>query len=247
MIYGSRLRPKPHFGALAYFRRKGPGNEAGAQARAKRLDGAAAARRKGPRGVCGAAALVARVRHGARYAAHPAPEDYWDTSHEIEVTAFEKGNSTGRFEDPIRAGTLIWPGSNATWDWSQTSKARLLEAHPELDLCVIGTVNKSVLRYGKPILGVRSSTDLRPGAAVFAIGNPAPDPQSLPSSLTTGIISALRGNLIQMTAPITHGSSGGALFDENGNLIGITAGGFESTHGLNFAIPADLIWNRYGR
>jgi hypothetical protein len=58
-------------------------------------------------------------------------------------------------------------------------------------------------------------------------------------------VSALRavpgGTVIQTTAPISAGSSGGGLFDESGTLIGITT--FQHRYGqnLNFAVPADWI------
>ena len=45
--------------------------------------------------------------------------------------------------------------------------------------------------------------------------------------------------VLQFTAPISHGSSGGALFDDTGNVIGITFAGIEDGQNLNFAIPAE--------
>ena len=63
-----------------------------------------------------------------------------------------------------------------------------------------------------------------------------------PLTLSKGIISAIRDQSkitqIQTDAFIIDGSSGGALLDMKGNLIGITTSGFEGTQ-LNFAIAAD--------
>ena len=63
-----------------------------------------------------------------------------------------------------------------------------------------------------------------------------------PLTLSKGIISAMRDKnkvtRIQTDAFIIQGSSGGALLDMQGNLIGITTSGFEGTQ-LNFAIAAD--------
>jgi serine protease Do len=54
--------------------------------------------------------------------------------------------------------------------------------------------------------------------------------------------------MIQMSVAIYHGNSGGGLFDEYGNLIGIpTRGYMEITQGFNFAVAADKIWTRYGK
>jgi serine protease Do len=82
---------------------------------------------------------------------------------------------------------------------------------------------------------------MRPGQKVFAIGAP----HGLDLTISDGIISSLRevdgGSLIQTTAPISPGSSGGGLFNESGRLIGIVT--FQDTTGqnLNFAAPAEWI------
>jgi len=73
----------------------------------------------------------------------------------------------------------------------------------------------------------------RIGDECFAVGNP----MGLSQSLSKGIISGFRedNHLIQTTAQITHGSSGGALFNNKGEVIGITSSGM-GTADLNFAI-----------
>ena len=91
------------------------------------------------------------------------------------------------------------------------------------------------------------------GASVFSIGYPRAFDIIGGSTVSQGIISGIRkdealpgqgevDSLIQTTAQITHGSSGGGLFDSKGNLIGITQGSFiadvEDLHAnLNKAIP----------
>lgn len=69
------------------------------------------------------------------------------------------------------------------------------------------------------------------GDDCFAIGNP----RGLTQTLSKGIISDYRDNYIQTTAQITHGSSGGALFNNDGEVVGITTMGFEDAD-LNFAL-----------
>ncbi len=69
------------------------------------------------------------------------------------------------------------------------------------------------------------------GEDVFAIGNP----RGLDYSLTRGIVSQFRdGGLIQIDATIDHGSSGGPLFNMNGEVVGVTTSGYENVD-LNFA------------
>ena len=78
-----------------------------------------------------------------------------------------------------------------------------------------------------------------PGARVYAIGSPLG--KSYQGTVSSGIISATRVmeglRYIQSDVSVTHGSSGGALLDENGAMIGITVAGDQRASGLNFFIP----------
>lgn len=70
------------------------------------------------------------------------------------------------------------------------------------------------------------------GEKVFAIGSP----KGLSNTLSSGEISGLRDKgLIQITNPIDHGSSGGALIDIHGEAVGITTGSISAASNLNFA------------
>lgn len=77
------------------------------------------------------------------------------------------------------------------------------------------------------------------GEKVFAIGSP----RGLENTFSSGEISQIRGdNLIQINVPIDHGSSGGALINEYGNVIGITMGGYDdSGANLNFAVNINVL------
>ena len=89
---------------------------------------------------------------------------------------------------------------------------------------------------------MRKYDTLNIGENVYALGSP----KGLDLSLSTGIISQLRegtnSRYIQTDAAFSPGSSGGGLFDSQGNLIGILTSKFttEGAEGLGFAIPADL-------
>ena len=80
-----------------------------------------------------------------------------------------------------------------------------------------------------------ASTLPRVGEDVFAIGAP----EGLEHTLSKGIVSAIRTDsgltLIQTTTQITHGSSGGPLFNMQGEVIGITSAGMGQAD-LNFAV-----------
>lgn len=114
--------------------------------------------------------------------------------------------------------------------------ATLVVADDVLDLCRL-----SVGGLDAPAVTIGSVADLRTGQKVYAIGAP----QGLELSLSDGLVSSLRdipgGTVIQTTAPISPGSSGGGLFDASGRLVGIMT--FQHRYGqnLNFAVPADWI------
>ena len=77
------------------------------------------------------------------------------------------------------------------------------------------------------------------GEKVYTIGSPL----GLENTFSSGEISQLRDdNLIQINAPIDHGSSGGALINEYGEVIGITTAGIESSGAnLNFAVDIKVV------
>ena len=86
---------------------------------------------------------------------------------------------------------------------------------------------------------------VRVGERVYAIGNP----RGLEQSISEGIVSGLReedGTLwIQHSAPISPGSSGGALISSRGELLGINSWFVRESQGLNFAVPASTLASAY--
>ncbi|MGM0882224.1 MAG: stalk domain-containing protein [Bacillota bacterium] len=104
----------------------------------------------------------------------------------------------------------------------------------EADLAIV----KTSIRTNIPPLRIGSSLKLAKGQAVVAIGNP----EGLQNTVSTGIVSGIRtmgaDRLIQITAPITNGSSGGPLFNRIGEVIGINTMGAEQGN-LNFSVPIE--------
>ncbi len=91
---------------------------------------------------------------------------------------------------------------------------------------------------GFSYLPIGDSRSLSTGATVFAIGSPL----GLDNTISQGIISnagrVIDGiSYIQTTAPISPGSSGGALINDKGELIGITSAYFADGQNLNLAVP----------
>lgn len=100
------------------------------------------------------------------------------------------------------------------------------------DICILPSQNPNA-KGAK--LG--NSDNLKLGEKVVAIGSPL----GLKNTVSEGIVSGFRKingyNFIQITAPISPGSSGGGLFNARGELIGITTLKNIDGESLNFAIP----------
>jgi len=86
-------------------------------------------------------------------------------------------------------------------------------------------------------LTLGNSDQIQVGEEVVAIGNPL----GLELTVSNGIVSGIRADeedkLLQITAPISRGSSGGPLFNMSGEVVGINALILEGGENLNFAIP----------
>lgn len=119
------------------------------------------------------------------------------------------------------------------------AEAELVASDPSYDKCIIEARSASLI----PVPGIRPFNELKVGERVYSIGTPS----GLEKTLAEGLISGLRTyekvKLIQTSAAISKGSSGGGLFDAKGNLIGITTMLLLSGQSLNFAIAASEFVN----
>jgi S1-C subfamily serine protease len=120
-------------------------------------------------------------------------------------------------------------------------QATLVGADPATDLAVI-RITSSKLPYAE--LG--DSAGLRVGQLVIAMGNPL----GFQSSVSSGVISALGRtlrsqdgrlieNIIQHTAPLNPGNSGGPLLDARGRVVGINTAIIALAQGIGFSIPSN--------
>ena len=86
-----------------------------------------------------------------------------------------------------------------------------------------------------------STSRLKVGDKVYVVGAP----KGLELTLSDGLISSLRpvigGQYLQITAPISPGSSGGGLFDDEGRLIGLPTFYLSEGQQLNFAVPVEWV------
>lgn len=117
----------------------------------------------------------------------------------------------------------------------------ILAYSKELDLAILQTTDDTGLQP----LKLGNSKDIKKGETVVAIGSPL----GIKNTVSTGVLSGrlMEDNMdvLQFTAPISSGSSGGALFDNHGNVIGITYASYIDGQNLNLAIPIELASDLY--
>ena len=102
----------------------------------------------------------------------------------------------------------------------------LLKTEPNDSLCPVNFSNR-VVEYGD---------------RVYAIGNSKGEGLCIVEGIVSDPRRRLEGkNYLMVSAPVTNGNSGGPLFDDNGDLIGIVARGRKDVVSMNYAIPNDVI------
>jgi len=115
--------------------------------------------------------------------------------------------------------------------------ASITIADEAYDLCQLSVGNG----FSAPAVEMGAMQYVRTGQKAFAIGAP----QGLELTISEGLVSAIResnvGKVIQTSAAISPGSSGGGLFNISGQLIGITSFQMRTGQNLNFAVPSDWI------
>lgn len=123
----------------------------------------------------------------------------------------------------------------------------IVAVNDHLDLAMIKLRGKDGEKF--PTVYIQSEEELAAGQDVFAIGAPL----GLERTLSRGVISTTQRSFegltyIQTDTQINPGNSGGPLFNDRGEVIGVTNMGIPLGEGLNFAIPAryvkDFIRNR---
>ncbi|MEW6245233.1 MAG: trypsin-like peptidase domain-containing protein [Nitrospirota bacterium] len=114
--------------------------------------------------------------------------------------------------------------------------ATLKDADYERDVCSL-----TVTGFDAPVVERGETQSLKIGQKVFAIGAP----YGLELTLSEGLISGLRdvpdGRVLQISAPISPGSSGGGLFGERGRLIGLPTFSLSGGQQVNFAVPVEWV------
>jgi trypsin-like peptidase len=97
-----------------------------------------------------------------------------------------------------------------------------------------------------PTVRLGDSDRVESGESVVVISSP----EGLTNSVTTGVVSGVRRlethRVFQITAPTSPGSSGGALFDSTGSVVGIVTYVLRSGQNINFAVPINYVRGMIG-
>ncbi|MGD6810253.1 MAG: trypsin-like peptidase domain-containing protein [Candidatus Bathyarchaeia archaeon] len=155
-------------------------------------------------------------------------------------------NCSGRMlvltNNHVISGTI---NITVTFTTGEVYAAMLVGANPNNDFAVL-SINESRNSY-KPLEIISSST-LKVGDPVVVVGTP----YGLAGSMSNGIVSALNrtlttstqstiGGVIQTTAPLNPGNSGGPLMNYQGQVVGIATAIAQESQGIGFAIPSDTM------
>lgn len=109
----------------------------------------------------------------------------------------------------------------------------ILAVSEEKDIAILKTNADPKLN----VLQIGDCDSMVKGENVVAIGNPEGFINIVSKGTYSGTTSEFGVNLLQFNASVSHGSSGGALFNDKGEVIGITSATYEGGQNLNFAIP----------
>ena len=116
----------------------------------------------------------------------------------------------------------------------------IIAKDPDLDIALIRTK-----RANLPVAALGNSTDAQPGRMVGLVGYPIPDQfddegLGLATSLTSGRVSSLREDAIEVTLQIVPGESGSPVFlADTGEIVGMAESRFDEERSIGFALPVE--------
>ena len=131
----------------------------------------------------------------------------------------------------------IYSAAITMTDGSKHKVEKVIGYDEEKDIAIL-----KIEGSGFDALRLGDSDKIVSGEKVYAIGSP----KGLENTISEGIISStsreINGQkMIQITTPISDGSSGGALFNSKCQVIGITTGGISDGQNLNLAVPINTM------
>lgn len=161
-----------------------------------------------------------------------------------DITGAKRGEGSGFFigPDKILTNAHVIENGYSAEVFSESEyydRVTILKSDSNIDLAVI-----KVDERNEAYLPLEQKQEIRPGERILAIGNPL----GLEKTVSDGLVSAIRGvpgglQIIQISAPISPGSSGGPLLNQQGRVIGVTTAMLSEGQNLNFAVGIRTITN----
>ena len=165
----------------------------------------------------------------------------------VVINAQGKDGSLLAFGSGFFVGEDIIASNLHVVDGASTGSIRVVNSqteYPILGYVAVDSLNDLVLlQVGKrqTPLSVADDSKVQVGDDVFAIGNP----RGLEGTFSRGMISGKRSvkkrNILQITAAISPGSSGGPVLSVDGKVVGIAVAYIEDGQNLNFAVPSSCL------
>ena len=132
-------------------------------------------------------------------------------------------------------------------DFSKTYNAKLITEDKNNDLAIISIDDKNFTSIGSiPYLISNNNVDV--GTSIFVLGYPLRATMGDEIKLTNGIISSKTGfqgdvTSYQLSAPVQPGNSGGPLFDDKGNIVGVINAKHLDTENVTYAVKSTYLLN----
>jgi len=112
----------------------------------------------------------------------------------------------------------------------------ILNADKDMDLAILRVDAEDEIP-----LQINPDAQLKPGQRVIAIGHPLGLAKTVSDGLISGVHTIDAVQIVQITAPISDGSSGSPVLDQQGRVIGVVYAGFDEGQNLNFAIGIETL------
>jgi len=163
--------------------------------------------------------------------------------------ALNQGHIVTNYHVVEEAKTILVKGIKG--DFQTELKAKVIATDKINDIAILKIDDERFNGFGAiPYKVKREMSDV--GESVWALGYPMTDVMGEEVKFTDGKISSRTGiqgdmSVYQISVPIQPGNSGGALFDNNGNIVGITSSGLNreafNSENVNYAIKTSYLYN----
>jgi len=158
-----------------------------------------------------------------------------------DASGAEVGQGSGFFISPCKIVTNehVVDGAYSArvyTDNNDYTEVTILNTDCCMDLAIL-----KVDAEGEVPLTINRDAKLKPGQRVVVIGHPLGLEKTLSEGVISGVQTTYRGQDVRITAPVSHGSSGGPVLDDQGRVIGVVYALIPAGQNLNFAVGVETL------